>query len=122
MLDHVLDAIASYLDFAAGQQGVTDEEYAAMASEKPAVKAVEEEKKPEPEVKNQIDSVTLKKMRDAAMGGDSETLVSELERVRKDRYGTEDTEFIQALTEQVEEGNMEAILDMIGTYVELKKM
>ena len=122
MLDRVLDAIASYLDFAAGQQGITDEEYAAMASEKPAEKAVEEEKALEPEVKDQIDSVTLKKMRDAAMGGDSETLASELERIRKDRYGKEDTEFIQALTEQVEEGNMEAILDMIGTYVELKKM
>ena len=122
MLDRVLDAIANYLEFAAGQQGITDEEYAAMASEKPAEKSVEEEKEPEPELKDQIDSVTLKKMRDAAISGDSATLASELERIRKDRYGNEDTEFIQALTEQVEEGNMEAILDMIGTYVELKKM
>ena len=120
MLDDVLDSIAVYLDFAAGQQGLTDEEFAAKASEKTAPAPAKEEEK-EPEYKEEVDSVALVRMLQAAKADDAKALSSELRHIRGYRYGTEDTEFLQALEEQINENNMEAILDMIGTYVELKK-
>ncbi len=125
MLDEVLDVVAVYLDFAAGQQGLTDEEYAAKASEKAPEKTApqEEVQEPvqEPVLKEEIDSTALVRMLQAAKTEDTDGLRRELHRLRKDRYGTEDTEFLQALEEQISENNMEAILDMIATYVELKK-
>ena len=126
MLEKVIDAIAIYLDFAAGQKGITDEEYAARAAEvKSGRVPAETEKdapvKKEPEMKSEVDSVALVRMLRAAKEKDSKAISDELRLIRSFRYGTEDTEFLQALDEQIREENMEAILDMIGTYVELKK-
>ncbi|MBQ9871527.1 MAG: response regulator [Eubacterium sp.] len=165
MLNTILDAIAVYLEFAATQTGVTDEEYAARAAEKTAERIEEKKEAPvsaetpsEPEaasvveeraaqeeaqkeaqkeaeqkeatkkeenaapenIREQVDFEALKRMVSAAKKNDIILIEKELKKIRKDQYGTEDSEFLQALSEQLQQKNMEAILDMIGTYIELK--
>ena len=165
MLNTILDAIAVYLEFAATQTGVTDEEYAARAAEKTAERIEEKKEAPvsaetpsEPEaasvveeraaqeeaqkeeqkeaeqkeatqkeenaapenIREQVDFEALKRMVSAAKKNDIILIEKELKKIQKDQYGTEDSEFLQALSEQLQQKNMEAILDMIGTYIELK--
>ena len=67
-----------------------------------------------------MDFEALKRMVSAAKKNDIILIEKELKKIRKDQYGTEDSEFLQALSEQLQQKNMEAILDMIGTYIELK--
>ncbi len=135
-MEEVLDAIANYLNFAVEQQGITDEEYAAKAretenEEKTEAKDDRSQKSAkdgsaggaaEEVIRDQIDSAALVRMLAAAKAQDGDQLSKEILALEKDRYGTEDTEFLQALAEKVQEHDYDTILDMIGTYVELKKM
>ncbi len=150
MLDTILDSIAVYLEFAAAQSGLSDEEYAARAAEKaadrkeeksdseaaagtgPAAESEADSGKPSGEasaaepgttgkLREQVDFEALNRIEAAAGKNDLERIEKELKQIRKDQYGTEDSEFLQALSEQLKQKNTDAILDMIGTYIELKK-
>ena len=140
MLDEVLDAVAAYLDFAVGQSGEGDasgsgEEKTAAASGGETVAAegkapdasdvqpqeTEEEPEREPELRDGVDMDALRRISRYAKAVNIDGIAAELEKLAEDRYGTEDTEFLQALAEQAREQNMDAILDMIDTYRALKK-
>ena len=58
---------------------------------------------------------------EAAGRNDTDALKAVIDDISLDIYGTEDTEFLQALRAEVNEGNMDGVSDLIGTYKELKK-
>ena len=130
MLEEVLNAVAAYLEFAVGKQELTDSEADEVEltfqtlpdtapSDDASTKAPEQKK--EPVLRDHVDADTLDRISKEAKAGNIEGLVGELELLAEDRFGTEDTEFLQALADQVREQNMDAILDMIDTYRALKK-
>ena len=147
MLDGVLVVVAHYLEFAVGQQGIVQEKDPAFMpkepeetmekepkeegreQKRPAPETAAKKKEPvlhvtkkkEPVLRDSVDPETLRLISEKAKAKDIEGIAKELERLASDRYGNEDTEFLQALADQAREKNTDAILDMIDTYIALKK-
>jgi len=116
ILEEVLDVIGRYLEKFDPDDAAEEEEMLFDGEEAPSGKP---ERKPV-----QRDQVSFEKLDEALHALESEdmdTLSAVLDDISLDIYGTEDTEFLQALRQEVNERNMDGVADMIGTYKELKK-
>ena len=92
-----------------------------ISADKGETNAPNEETTSEPVLKERVEEASLTRISAMAKNSDIAGIAGELEQLAQNRYGTEDTEFLQALADQAKEANMDAILDMIDTYRALKK-
>ena len=92
-----------------------------ISADKGETNAPNEEATSEPVLKERVEEASLTRISAMAKNSDIAGIAGELEQLAQNRYGTEDTEFLQALADQAKEANMDAILDMIDTYRALKK-
>ena len=75
----------------------------------------------EPVQKDRVEEASLNRIAACANASDVQGIAKELEKLAEHVYGTEDTEFLQAMADQAREADMDAILEMIDTYRALKK-
>ena len=116
ILEEVLDVIGKYLQKFDFEEDQDEEEMLSGGGE-----TVKEEPKRQPVQRDQVSFEKLDEALAAVENKDIDALKAVLEDISLDTYGTEDTEFLQALRQEVDECNMDGVTDMIGTYKELKK-
>ncbi len=109
----VNELIEEYMVFVDDQKGLTDSEY----SEKHGKKSKTDEEESGPKTIN-IDK--LKAMRNATYDEDAESIKTIFEEIRNFEYVNEDKEFIAALADTIENGDMVQINDLLNTYIDLK--
>ena len=111
----VNELIEEYMLFVDDQKGLTDSEY----SEKHGKKSTKADEA-EDNTPKTINIDKLKAMRNATYDEDAETIKSIFTEIRDLEYVNEDKEFIMALAETIENGDMVQINDLLNTYIDLK--
>ena len=125
------EAIEEYMTFVSEQKGVSDEEYSERikkndTSDADTGNAYESEIAEESDVKSDtdetdiIDIELLKSMKSAAYREDLGEIQSILSKISEKQYGNEDSDFINALRDTIDRGDMIEIDDLLNTYIDLK--
>ena len=73
------------------------------------------------ETADTIDVALLKSIREKAKNNDFDGLIQDFNEINCFEYTGENKEFVNVLLEFIEAKNVEAIIDIVGTYIELSK-
>ncbi len=112
-LEEVLLLLKEYIDFVDKIKGISEDDLTEILRK-------EQEERNENRAREVIDLEDLTSMKGHAELGDLDLLVQDLARIEKYTYGVEDTDFINALKDAVETENYDVVLELIGTYIDLK--
>ena len=112
-LEEILLLLKEYLDFVDEIKGISEDDLTEILRK-------EQEEKNQSREREVIDIEVLSAMKGHAELKDPDLFEQDITKIEKYIYGAEDMDFIHALKDAVESENYEVVLELIGTYIDLK--